>query len=471
MKQDKAKNLRFKAGGWRVLLCLTALALAVGIGLLADRLPTTAKRIDITPQKMYTLSDTTKTLLKGLDGDVTILYLAQSGSEDARLRELIARYEAASEHVRFRYIGSTEAAYYTAQTLAANSVIVTNGEFVIVCDQTSLYSPVYETTGMYQQLTDYLFSAENALNQAIANVTSDLPIAYALGGHNETASGGDFIRLLGDAGMHMKTLYLAELSAIPEDAAMIVINAPQVDITEKEAELLKGYLASGGSVLLATDPKYAELANLGGVCRTLGLKWMPGVVMDTDANYLYNPEYSYYLLPDAASDDVTATLLESGNRALLSQTHAIEVSAFEGGAAKALLTSSADSFLKKDAYTDGIMTYAQGDPVGPLALAAISSNDAGGKLFWVGSAQCLTDEINEMSYGANYLLTGSAITWMHGEAQPLVEPLQSVSLMVDPPVYTQTRMTVVTVILFSLPAVLLVAGIVAAAKSRGKKKS
>ena len=52
----------------------------------------------------------------------------------------------------------------------------------------------------------------------------------------------------------VKTLNLLAENQIPEDASLIVIAGPLQPVSEEEVQLLKDYLASGGSLIVMEDP-------------------------------------------------------------------------------------------------------------------------------------------------------------------------------------------------------------------------
>ncbi len=62
----------------------------VVINLIVAQIPTSKTQIDLSTQKMYSITDETKTALKDLDQDVTLYYIVQKGSEDDTIREAAA---------------------------------------------------------------------------------------------------------------------------------------------------------------------------------------------------------------------------------------------------------------------------------------------------------------------------------------------------------------------------------------------
>ena len=74
---DSLKSRKFRFGGYATLLVVAALAIVVGVNLVVDQIPA---KLDMTQERLYSLSDQTKKLLDGLDVDVTITTLGRVGS-------------------------------------------------------------------------------------------------------------------------------------------------------------------------------------------------------------------------------------------------------------------------------------------------------------------------------------------------------------------------------------------------------
>ncbi len=66
----------------------------------------------------------------------------------------------------------------------------------------------------------------------------------------------------------VKTLNLLAENQIPEDASLIVIAGPLQPVSEEEVNLLKDYLANGGSLIVMEDP--TALTEFGDAKRSAG---------------------------------------------------------------------------------------------------------------------------------------------------------------------------------------------------------
>ncbi|MDO4740755.1 MAG: Gldg family protein [Eubacteriales bacterium] len=454
----------FRRGGWKMLVCAALLVLCVAVSILFDALGPSV-RIDMTRSGAFTLSESTRELLAGLQEEIYI-YSVYGEERDMRLNELLARYAASSEKISAQLITAEQAAYFTTAELMDNSLIVTNGHYVDTIDYTELYTIGYETKDYYQTLTDYSLVAEDKINRAIAGVTADLPIAYMLSSHGELALEPGMEDILLEAGCHSAGLYLDEVEQIPQDCAMIICNAPQIDITEKEADMLIEYIDNGGAFFLVTDMQFGVGQNLRRVTEHAGLAFAPGIVVEGDIEYMFGSDYAYYLMPDHAAEHPLAPAAENETapeRVVIGLAHAIDLIDAEGYAPSSLLETSETAYIKPNAYLDGFIGYAEGDRLGPLTVAATSENEQGGRVFWLAGSQCLGDMIDEMSLGANYALASAAFGWLHeGELAALSEAVPPRSML--SPAVDMPNTGVFIAVSAALPLALLAAGVILCAK-------
>lgn len=461
MKGQKKRSL-FVRGGWQMALCAVLVLALVGINCLFGALGS-GTRLDMTANGVYTLSETTRALLNGLEQEVEVLCVAQDGSADTRLDEILTRYDSASENVHVRTITAAESLYYSSAELSAGSIVVTNGEYDAILDYSSLYLAEYEQTGYYQTLVAYDIDAENQINAAIAGITADLPIAYMLAGQAETALDNGMASLLSAEGYHVKNLYLSELSAIPEDCGMILINVPQEDISRKEADLLIEWLQSGGSIFLVTDFAYGEMAELSRVTQHVGMSMSNGVIMEGDLEYMYGADYPYYLLPETVSGN--GITQDDANSPLMALAHGITFASESDYTHISLLSTSDSAYLKPNAYSDGIISYADGDVLGPFTVAAVAEKQGEGKLFWLGSSQCLNDNIDTMASGANYTLVQGVLRRLHGqEPAQMVEQVASRSVLTPGVNMTQDQFTVFVGVCLLIPVAIFIIGTIMSIK-------
>ena len=464
MKKKKDSLLYCRKGGWLAFAGLAVLIAAVCVYMAVGVIAPGALRRDITPGRIYTLSDATKGVLAALKQDVELLAVSD-GTPDTGLSELLSRYAAASPHIRTRTVTTAESAYYMGAAQAEGSVIVTNGQYEQAHDPSTFTRAVYEE----RQVVDQVYCTESLITNSIAYVTADLPLACVMLDHGETALDPGFLDVLAATGYHVHNLYLSEKNELPEGCALIVCNLALADLGDEETETVLSFLEQGGGFVLVTSGQViSSMPNLMRVAAAAGMAPVQGVVMEMDSMHVYSADYPYYLLPEKIEGEITALSSQFGIPVLMSQAHAIE-SAGEDASFISLLETTSSSYIKTNVYQNGVLAYADGDRTGPFCVAAVGETASGGKVFWMPSPQCLSDSVNAMVYGANYILASSAIEWMENGAPLETIPVETRSVMQNDAVLS--GQPVLTAALIALPAAALLAGVIAALRRRKAAKA
>lgn len=417
---QKAGSARvLKNGAYAAILTAVVLAAVILVNLLVQALPTKYTEYDISTTGLFTLSDTTKNLLAGLDRDVTAYYLGETGNEDTNITRILDRYAGESSHFTWQQrdpvLYPTFAQQYGAENASSSSVILVCGGRSVVVDYSSLYEVDYNTYYTTGSL-NYTFMAESALTGAISRVTSDSSyLLYQLSGHGELELGTDLTETLTNANVTVESLNLLSAGSIPEDAAVLLINTPQVDYSADSIALLRSYLEGGGRLLVTTSLTY-DTPNLDALLAEYGLSRQSGLLVDTDANY-YAANYApTYLLPAMQVNDITAGVT-SGMMIFAPISQGILTdSENEDMTYTSLLSTSSSAFAMQDYENATTATPGENDPTGSFDLAvAAESASTGARVVWIGCPNIFVSEIDQMVSGGNSQLLGSIVNWFNGE--------------------------------------------------------
>ena len=223
-KFDKKKLIgtiskkHIKNGSYTMVMSVIFIAVVVVLNMIVNAIPSKYSEIDISSQKLYSIGDDTKAMLKDLDKDVTIYQIAQSGSEDENITNLLKKYEDESKHIKVEQkdpvVNPKFVTEYTSDDLSANSLIVVCGDRNKVID----YNNIYESTIDYQTYSSQTtgFDGEGQITSAIGYVTSeDLPILYTLEGHGEKEMDSTIKEDIEKANMDIQSLNLLTEGNVP----------------------------------------------------------------------------------------------------------------------------------------------------------------------------------------------------------------------------------------------------------------
>lgn len=408
-KETKRRFLR--KGSYSFALCVIVIAVVIALNLMLSQLPASVNQIDISAQKLYSLSDMTLNVLDQMDEDVTIYMLASSGNEDDILLKTLNQYEAHSPHIKVELVDPdlkpTFVSQYTTDTLEQNSLIIVCGEQNKVISYADIYEQSIDYTTYQYQTTG--FDGEGQITSAITVLTSDdIPVMYTLQGHNELEISSSLQTLIDKENISVQELSLLTMDEVPEDCDILLILSPTEDISDEDAEKIKNYMAGGGKAVIATYYSTEDMSNLDSVIAEYGVGISDGVILEEDTSrYAYqNP---MYIVPDIEDTDYTTDLMSGSSFVLAPVMQAVTTlaSADDTMTIIPLVTSSATSYEKKDPANMTTYEREDEDALGPFNLVTAiekTVDEVTSKMVVIGSESLFDSDVNSAVSGANYKL-------------------------------------------------------------------
>ena len=417
---------RFKAGSYSAFAAVIVIAIAIIVNMAVGALPSTVTQFDMTTNSIYSLSDQTKAIVRSEDKDVNLYLLATQGNEDATVSRLLDRYAELNEHLKISSVDPTAQPTFldsydlSMYQLYANSVLVDcEGRYRLV-NYTDIFVTDYDMDyNTYNYTTTTNFNGENELTNAIHYVTNEnLPKIYTLTGHGEAELDDSIVAMIEQDNMETEALSLLSYEEVPDDASVIIINAPTADLSEDEADLLAQWLASGGHILLLTENFATEdMPSLLKVTQSMGLSTQNGLIVEGD-NRMHLNGYPYYLLPDLQSHEITDSLIDGRYYVLMSLAQPIVETGSGEATVSFLMTTSSSAYVKADGLEAEYVQKEDGDETGTFHPAAAAEN-GNGKLCWFTSAEILNSRLDRMVSGANSNLFMNALNWMCDQTESI----------------------------------------------------
>lgn len=465
---------KIKTGVFSLGFVGIAIALTVVVNLFAGEIPSTYTAIDVTSNKLYSLTDDTKNYLKELKQDVTIYVIASEKTMDSTVAETLERYADSSSHIKVEYkdpaVSPTFFQNYTEESVSAGSLIVESGEISRVIDYSELFESTVDYSTYQQTVTGY--DGEGQLTSAIQYVTSeDMPKVYAIEGHGETAISGNFSKAVEKANVTLESINLLQNEEVPEDAQAVIINGPNADFSKDDADKIIRYMQGGGNVLIALNYQAeGDMPNFNSILAEYGISGVKGLVAEGDANaYYQNP---FYILPTVAQSDYTSSV--GNNYVFVPYTQGVVFPEdTDTTTYTELLSTTEKAVAKTDAANAASYEFEEGDTKGPfsLAVSATRTIEEGktGNLLVFGSSVFFTDDADSMVAGSNSGIFSNIIS-------SFVDMEGMVTVVVPVKAYDATSLTIAAStslliglgIIILLPVILLAAGIVIWAKRRKK---
>lgn len=409
-----------KNGSYSMVYTVILIAVIVVINLIVAEIPTKYTQIDVSTQKLYTISDKTKEFLDELNQDVTIYHIVQNGNEDDVVEKLLKRYEETSDHIKVEkkdpVLYPNFTSQYTDEDVQDNSLIVVNGSKSKVVDYYNLYETQYDYYSGSSSTTG--FDGEGQIDSAISYVTSDnLPIVYTLKGHGELELNSSITESLEKANYQIQSLNLLTEENVPEDAGCLMITSPQADLSEEEADKVISYLENGGKAVIFTDYTSEEIPNLKKVLENYGVTPDNGVVMEGDTKH-YIMQIPYYLVPEINSTEITADLIADNRYVLMPVAQSIRImdSYRDTLDIEAVLSTSEKAYIKTNVENMQTFEKVSGDQEGKFNLGVCVtediSDDKQTQLVYYGSSSLLDSTTNQQVSGGNTELLLDTLGWM-----------------------------------------------------------
>lgn len=485
MKKPKIiRNKRnAKYSGYSLLLTaafLVAIILVnVAVSALSDRFNL---QLDMTQTRMYSLSTQTEQILNNLDNDVYIYTLYASGSEDSDILQILNMYRSESAKIHVESIDmnknpqSVQAFTTDGSSLQNTSLIVSNADKsrYRIITQYDQYEYSYDDSGNVKMSQ---LVVESSLTSAINYIDSGyMPNAYFLEGHGEKSldSLATIQSNLVSENYNVASIDLTTQPDQLQQGDILIIAAPQQDLSDAERELLKGYMDKGGRFLFVMDPIFLNshsLPNFESLLKIYGLELERGVVMESNLSYTANGSPAY-LVPDIQSHDTTDSIISSRIPIVQISGGAIKLPEMSNSAVTItpLLTTSSSAWLETDLSTTS-PERDEGEQSGTFTLAVSAEKNNYGEekdntkvLLYYGTSILDVDTIaNQISSAVAYSnlnLLNNSLAWLKDSEKDIY--IRGKSLTQPALVFSNYMQVilVLVVVCIAIPVALFIAGIV-----------
>jgi hypothetical protein len=273
MKFPQFNNSRIKNIAFTVLLLV---ALVILYQFAAHR----PAQWDMTQNASNSLTESSVNVLNQLHGEIKLtMYVtgqdANLGDMHRITRDFVALYQHYKPDISLTFIDPVK------QPEEARKVnIHANGEMLIAYD------------GKREHLTMLNEQAFTSVLLRLAHTKNQM-IMY-LDGHGErnpvgiaNHDLGEFGNRLKQNGFHLNSLNLALAQDVPDNASMLIITQPQIDLLPGEIDKLLRYVDNGGNLLWLLDAE--PMHGLERLAEKLNLILTPGIVIDPAAEEMNTP--------------------------------------------------------------------------------------------------------------------------------------------------------------------------------------
>ena len=494
-KKEKKESNRFVQAmkrKWLIdgsrTLSLVLLILAAFLGINTGMKVLDLTPIDLTQEKLYTLTDESKERVKDIDKDVHLYFVGYT--DDNADLALAKQYKDANERIVAEAVDEESrpdlVEKYGIQDTGSSGIIVECGDrskVLTASDLVTYDSTTYETISI----------AEEKLTSAILSVTTDdIPKVYFLEGYSDFTLDYNMYYLsvyLENEITEVDTLNILSTGNVPDDCDTLVITSPSQDFSNEAKTAIIDYINRGGNILWlnAAMAISADLPNVNEVLALYGVNpFDVGAIRETDSSRMVvnSPDL---VIPSLGYSKITEDIYSDGiifryptkiniNEEGLEDLNVVETD---------LVTTSENSYFRTD-FSNSSATAVEGEETGSFVVGAelektiTEANEETG-------ASAVTSTL--IIFGENYFISDYPFTQEYQYAAIQVSTynkdlvLNSLAYLSDREeditarkstgtvTYTATEQqdTIVRIIIFTVPAIIILAGLIVWQKRRRKK--
>lgn len=485
-----------KKGKWlrstllTILLMAIIIALCILINVIVEK--QNIADIDLTKEKLYSLSQESKDKIKNITQDTKIILYGMS--DYTEVLDYASLYSKENSHIIYEELTDVTTRtdlqlMYGLGTTTTSLIIIETGDRTKAVVPSELYTYDYTT---YEQLD----ITEQTLTNAILAVNLEkTPKIYFVTNHamydGEYQAFQEYLR---NEANEIESLDLLVKGEVPSDCDLLVITTLKEDFTEYERDLIVNYINSGKNIMVLADPNYlgVELTNFQSILDLYGASVSDGILYESDMGNMISG-YANIILPEVSySSDITKYISTDGALAFMNAGVITYKSDEElenlGVTVENLVTSSQNTFLRENmAITTASKTSEDKDaPFSVIAsiatknLTTENEDNKESKLILFSNSMFASDLTVTLS-GASSNSTSTVMGIGFYNNKDLVinsvsyatQRTDNITLRKDTGVITYTATeqedTVIRVIIIAIPVMIILAGLIVWQVRRRKK--
>lgn len=468
------------------LLVVIILAFFIGVSVLMQKLNLTP--IDLTEDKLFTLTSESKDKVKDIDKDINIYFVGYS--DDDSTLDLAKQYAKVNDKIKVEAVKAEDrpdlVQKYGIET-SSQGIIVEAGSRYKVLASSDLTT--YDSTS-----GSSVNVAEEKLTAAIRSVSVDeLPKVYFLNGYSSftLTSGMQYLNMyLQNEVNEVETLDILSTGKVPDDCTTLVIASPNKDFDDVATTAITDYINKGGNILWlnAAVAKQQDLPNVNKILALYGVQpFEIGIIRETDSSKMVSNSPDL-IMPEIQYADATNKLYNSEGVIFINATKINVASDDElknlNTTKTELIRTSENAYFRTN-FENNADSAQDGESKGKFLVGAQFD-----KTISEANDETNTKEVKSrlIIYGENYFVSDYQLT--QSTQTPMIAYRQNKDLVLNSIAYLSDREEDITVrkstgavtytateqenriilaIITAVPLLIIVAGIIVWANRRRKK--
>lgn len=490
--KEKFKEM-IKKGKWlentivTILIIFIIIAIVVGLNIFIQKQE--ISDIDLTKEKLYSLSEESKDKISSVTKDTKII-LYNTGEYPEAL-DYAKLYSKENPHITYEELSDATSRpelqqKYGLGTISTKNVVIIESEGrEKVISTNEFYTYDYTTYQSYN-------ITEQVLTNAILDVNLEKkPEVYFLTNHAQNAGYFQIIKeLLKNEANNVTDLDLMVTAKVPENCDVLVLTTLKEDLTEYEKNLISDYINNGGNMMILADPNINNigLPNFESILNLYGASISKSILYEENTSKMIYG-YANIVLPEVKPiPEITKYIATDGKIAVLN-SGVINLKTQEeldglGISREDLITTSDTSFQRTDLLvgspnkTESDIKTA-GEPIATILTKTISEGK-NSKLILCANSVFVSDmviDLKSIESSENIQMPGVYLynnkDFMINSISYLSNRKDNITIRKDTGIarYTATAQedTIIRIIITALPIAIILTGIVVWQIRRRKK--
>lgn len=434
--------------------------------------------IDLTKEKYYSISEETKKQLNGIDKPINIYMFGYN--ENSSPVDLVKQYSKYKENINVEVVSINDRPDL-AEKYSVTSTDEQYQTIVFECEGRTVKANSYDFLTQDYNTGDYIDLTEQKITNSILGVIlENAPKIYLLEGHSEYSKNDYLMPLVAElesAVNEVKTLNLLVSEKVPEDCQTLIISNPSTDFTNLETNLIIEYVKNGGNIMWMSDySKNGILKNAQKILDLYGITvHNDGIVAEQDKNAILIQQPDIILPQINEEAEITNPFAKTGKVVFIDSgkiiTEKEEKLTELGVEITPLLMTSDKAFYRTD-LTQKSTSPVKGEEEGQLLLGAIASKTIekedgtitsnlvvyANNLFATDYPLTISNQyVSSVYLGNNMDLLLNSISYLTERTDTITIRKAYSSTAYTP---TAAEDLVVRIIIFVVPLLIIVAGIV-----------
>lgn len=413
-----AKNVKY--GGYATLLAILLIGMLVTVNLLADQIPF---KVDLSRNKIYSLSKETYQILDDLKQDLTIYALYKSGQENTDIIDILRKYSDHTKKIKLQYIDADKNPGFVKRYLKGNESL-NFGSLIIASEQQFKVIPAHDLFNFdysdpYQPNITSLAVEQRITGAIMFLSTGKAPKIYALEGHGEPSLPLELTKQLEMENYEIKPVNLYT-NPLPPDMDILLVTSPQQDLTNVEINKIRGFLANEGRALFLMDLQKNVPSNLQNLLQSYGLALQQIMIIEDD-NTRFIQNNPLWIQPEMSEHQILKPLVSDKMPVIIPYARGIQILDTKKNSLiiEPLLATSTSAWGKTD-LEDTSFEKSPKDLQGPFNIAVAVTDQLTedkskqAKLIVIGNSIFTSSEIiNSIPGNANFLM--NSFSWLQDQ--------------------------------------------------------